>query len=77
MLFLILLSIFVFILSTKGIETSRFNNIISTKINKIDNKHKYTDRKIKIKLDFKELSLVYLLIYKNPNSKLFKCKNNN
>jgi hypothetical protein len=64
---LILLSIFVFILSTKGIETSRFNSIISTKINKIDNRINIRLEKIKIKLDLKELS--FFLLVKDPNIK--------
>jgi hypothetical protein len=51
------LSISVIILSTIGIETSRFNNFISKKINQTNNNINLKLTSIKFKLDVKEISL--------------------
>jgi hypothetical protein len=57
-LIFILISIFIFIviLSTKGIETSKFNILISNKISKTKNINLELDT-IKFKIDPRELSL--------------------
>ncbi len=47
----------VIILSTVGIETNKFNNLISQKINDSDNNINIKLSKIKFKIDLKELSL--------------------
>ena len=48
---------FVIILSTFGIETNKFNNLISQKINDSDNNINIELSTIKFKIDLKELSL--------------------
>ena len=71
--FLVLLSslfIFIIYLSTVGIETSKFNNIIINEINKKDSNIKLSLGKIKLKLDIKKIQ-IYLstvepqIIYQN------------
>ncbi len=47
----------IIILSTSGYETHRFNNFITEQINKNDNKLFFELKKIKFKLDIKNLSL--------------------
>ena len=59
-----LLSIII-ILSTIGIETSRFNNLISKKINQANNFIEINLETIVYKLDLKDISL--FLDTKNPN----------
>lgn len=54
-------------LATLGIETNRFNNLISNKIKNIDEKLKVNLNKIKIKLDIQNLS--FFIFTQNP--KLF------
>ena len=44
-------------LSTKGYETTKFNNLISEKVRSIDNNLKLNVPSIKIKLDFKEFKI--------------------
>ena len=48
---------FVIILSTFGIETNKFNNLISQKLNDSDNNINIELSTIKFKIDLKELSL--------------------
>ena len=63
----IILIIFVFLvyLSTKGIETTKFNNLITKQINsKIPNVELNNLEKIKFKLDYKNLRLFFST--KNP-----------
>ena len=55
-LLLILISL-VFTMSTIGIETNRFNNLISKKINQKNNNINLKINSIKFKLDIKEISL--------------------
>ena len=63
--FLLILSILIFIiltslvitLSTIGIETNKFNNLISKKINHIKNKINLKLTTVKFKIDIKEISL--------------------
>ena len=58
----IILIIFVFLvyLSTKGIETTKFNNLITKQINsKIPNVELNNLEKIKFKLDYKNLRLFF------------------
>ena len=55
-IFLILISLIITI-STVGIETNRFNNLISKKINKNNNNINLELTTIKFKLDIKEISL--------------------
>ena len=55
-IFLILIS-FIVILSTLGIETNKFNNLISKKINLVNNSLKLELITVKFKLDIKEISL--------------------
>ena len=54
----------VIILSTIGIETSKFNNFISQKINQINKQINLELISVKFKVDIKELSL--FLGTKNP-----------
>ena len=64
LIFFFVLSSLIFILSTSGYETHKFNEIISSKITK---KNKYISlqfEKIKFKIDFKNISL--FLETKNP-----------
>ena len=63
LLFLFLFSI-TLILSTIGVETIRFNNLISKKINEINTNIKLELNSIRFKLDVKEVSL--FLETKNP-----------
>ena len=62
-----ILSIIIVILSTIGIETNKFNEIISEKVNETNNIKLELDT-IKFKLDPKELSL--FLETKKPKNKL-------
>ena len=55
----------IILLSTTGIETNRFNSIISEKINQSNNKIKLSLKTIKFKLDIKQVSL--FLEAKNPD----------
>ena len=64
LIFLIILTITVTILSTVGIETKRFNNLVTQKINKNNNKISLDLNSIKFKLDIEEISL--FLETKNP-----------
>ena len=57
-------------LATLGIETNRFNNLISNKIKNIDEKLTVDLNKIKIKLDIQNLS--FFIFTQNP--KLFLSK---
>ena len=64
--FLILISLFVFFiiyLSTVGIETSKFNNIIIKEIKKKDHNIQLSLNKIKIKFDVKKIQ-IYLATMK-------------
>ena len=62
--YLIILIITVTILSTVGIETKSFNNLVTQKINKNNNKISLDLNSIKFKLDIEEISL--FLETKNP-----------
>ena len=64
--FLILLLLFgaIIFLSTSGIETTKFNNLIVEQIKKQNNQVNVSFKKIKIKLDFKKLNL--FLITQSP-----------
>ena len=65
---ILILTIFfslVILLSTTGIETNRFNSVISQKINQSNNKIRLNFKTIKFKLDIKQLSL--FLETENPN----------
>ena len=64
LIFLIILIITVTILSTVGIETKSFNNLVTQKINKNNNKISLNLNSIKFKLDIEEISL--FLETKNP-----------
>ena len=64
LIFLILLIITVTILCTVGIETKRFNNLVTQKINKNNNKISLNLNSIKFKLDIGEIRL--FLETKNP-----------
>ena len=55
--FLIILTSLIITLSTIGIETNRFNNLISKKINYVKNKINLKLTTVKFKLDIKEISL--------------------
>ena len=63
--FLIILISLTIILSTIGIETKRFNNLINEKINRSNYNIKLDINTIKFKLDIKEVSL--FLGTNNPN----------
>ena len=72
LIFLIILIITVTILSTVGIETKRFNNLVTQKINKNNNKISLNLNSIKFKLDLEEISLFLetknpKIIYRNVN----------
>ena len=54
--FLILISLVV-VLSTIGVETKKFNDLISKKINQTNNNINLKLNKIKFKIDLKEISL--------------------
>ena len=56
--------IFIIILSTIGIETNKFNNLISNKINQTNNNINLKLNSIKFKVDIEEFSL--FLETKNP-----------
>jgi len=58
LIFIMLISLIV-ILSTVGIETSTFNELISKKINQTNNNIKIKLTKIKFKIDIQELSLFF------------------
>ncbi len=67
---IIVVGIFITILSTTGLETDRFNEIISQKIVENNNKVSVKLQKIKFKIDIKKLSLFVetngpTVIYKN------------
>ena len=64
LIFLIILIITVTILSTVGIETKRFNNLVTQKINKNNENISLDLNSIKFKLDIEEISL--FLETKNP-----------
>ena len=64
--FLLISSLFV-ILTTTGLETDRFNNLITKKLSKTNNKVNLKFNTIKFKFDLKKLSL--FLETKNPNLK--------
>ena len=53
------------LLATSGVETNRFNTVISQKINQSNNKIKLDFKKIKFKLDINQIDL--FLETKNPN----------
>ncbi len=53
----LLIVIFAIILSTKGVETNRFNKVITNKVAKIDDNLKLEISTIKFKFDIKEISL--------------------
>ena len=55
--FFSILFIIIFILSSTGYETEKFNKIISNKVNKIDNNISLQLEKIKFKFDLKNLGL--------------------
>ncbi len=55
--FLIFLAFLTFILTTNGIKTKKFNNLISQKINENNNKIKLKLETIRFKLDLSEISL--------------------
>jgi len=55
--FFSILFIIIFILSSTGYETEKFNKVISDKVNKIDNNISLQLEKIKFKFDLKDLSL--------------------
>ena len=57
----------ILVLSTVGIETSRFNNLISKKINKDNNNINLKLNSIRFKLDLKEISLFFFT--NNPQIK--------
>ena len=63
--FLIILISLIIILSTTGIETKKFNNLISEKINRSNYNIKLNINTINFKLDIKEISL--FLGTNNPN----------
>ncbi|MDC0488897.1 AsmA-like C-terminal region-containing protein [Pelagibacteraceae bacterium] len=54
---LFILTFFIIILSTFGIETNRFNNLITKKINEVNFNTKLKLNTIKFRLDIKEISL--------------------
>ena len=56
-LFFLVLTSLIIILSTIGIETNRFNKVISKKINQINNNINLKLTSIKFKLDIKEIGL--------------------
>ena len=56
LVFLALISLII-ILSTIGVETNRFNNLISKKINETNNNIYLKLNTVKFKLDIKEISL--------------------
>ena len=56
-LILIIFCSFLILIATSGIETNRFNEVISQKINQSNNKIKLNFKTIKFKLDIKELAL--------------------
>tara|TARA_B100000886_G_scaffold321620_1_gene263977 strand:- start:3080 stop:5260 length:2181 start_codon:yes stop_codon:yes gene_type:complete len=64
LILLIILIITLTILSTVGIETKRFNNLVTQKINRNNNNISLDLNSIKFKLDIKEISL--FLETKNP-----------
>ena len=57
LIFFILSAIFITVLSTLGIETKKFNNLITYKINQTNNNLDLKLSSIKFKIDIKELSL--------------------
>ena len=63
LIFLLLIT-FLIILSTVGIETKRFNSLISNKINEVNNNIDLNLNEIKFKLDIKKIKL--FLQTKNP-----------
>ena len=62
-LFLFIIALIVY-LATLGIETNRFNNLISNKIKNLDEKLTVDLNKIKIKLDIQNLS--FFIFTQNP-----------
>ena len=63
----LLFSSLILILTTTGLETDRFNNLITKKLSKTNNKVYLKLNTIKFKFDIKKLSL--FLETKNPNVK--------
>ena len=61
---LLLISLSILLLSTRGLETDRFNNFIIQKIQKKNNQIDVSLKKIKIKLDIQNINL--FLSTKNP-----------
>ena len=80
--FLIIIFLFVAVvlyLSTIGLETSKFNNSIVKKVEKIDPKIKLDLEKIKIKLDIKKIQLFLStsrpkIVYQNINIPITEIK---
>ena len=66
LLILFFISLFI-VLSTIGIETDKFNKLITNKIQKTNNKVDLKLESIKFKIDFKELSLFLETIYPQIN----------
>ena len=66
LLIIFFLSVSIF-LSTKGFETTRFNNLISEKVKSADSNLALNVKSIKIKLDFKEFKI--FLSTTNPQTK--------
>ena len=58
-IFLFFFNLSIVYLATLGIETNRFNNLISNKIKNIDEKLTVDLNKIKIKLDIQNLSFLF------------------
>ena len=56
-IFLLIIVLIIFTLSTIGYETNKFNNLIYEKVNKFDNNIKLKFKNILFKLDFFTLSL--------------------
>ena len=67
LLSILLISSLIVILTTTGLETDRFNNLITKKLSKTNNKVNLKFNTIKFKFDLKKLSL--FLETKNPNLK--------
>jgi len=57
LIFILLLSLFLIILSSKGIETKKFNDLVTSKINQKNNNVILKLNSIKFKLDISEISL--------------------
>jgi hypothetical protein len=57
LLFFFVLGFSIVVLSTIGIETKKFNSLVSNKINQTNNSINLQLNKIKFKIDIKEMSL--------------------